>query len=418
MRRLILALVTLSTWLGGCLGVGADPAPSATDLEHARPTVVALLDSGINPYHVAFGASDDRVGRLASEVGAHTLHLSSSGSFPERLEKDAPVWDALQVGQLYAFTGTRVLAISFGSTLEEPVLDTVGALGHGTGTAALVAREAPDVLILSVQIDGALCDVSDPLGYCPITPAWSEAMDWVAQQDWIDVVSVSLAIHGNPPLPGEAFPEAVRFAAATRAAAEAGKLIVVGAGNVPPPTLTSYLAGPPWVMTVGGFEAEAGGERVQAAKGVDVVANYTDLFATATSIDGYEKTGGTSLATPIVAGVLASAISSWRACAECDRSLPPQAFRDALNASAAPVSPTQWDPTKQPPRLRLDESPPLTAPVLHPLQTGWGYVDGSATERLLTLMLEGSSGAPETGAAASQAEWQRLREAYWATLGP
>lgn len=44
------------------------------------------------------------------------------------------------------------------------------------------------------------------------------------------------------------------YIAASRLAADSGKILIAGAGNTVTPPLNSYFAGPPWVIAVGGFK--------------------------------------------------------------------------------------------------------------------------------------------------------------------
>src|SRR5690348_6512454 len=94
---LFLVLLLVAGLLAGC----AQIKPSATmDLQAAsasrvRPTVVALIDTGINPYHDLFRASsggtrvDDY---LDLAKGAELVHFSDSGDLTARRKADAGFW--------------------------------------------------------------------------------------------------------------------------------------------------------------------------------------------------------------------------------------------------------------------------------------------------------------------------------------
>src|SRR5438874_314949 len=81
----------------------------AASANRPRPTVVALIDTGINPYHDVFRASsggtrvDDY---LDLTKGAELVHLSGSGDLAARRKADAGFWDHAEMGKLYAFSGT------------------------------------------------------------------------------------------------------------------------------------------------------------------------------------------------------------------------------------------------------------------------------------------------------------------------
>lgn len=375
---------------------------------------MAIIDTGVNPYHDAFRAhpndlSVDDQPLLAS--GAEMVNLSLNGTYEERVAADEAFWAGAAEGQLYAFPGTRLLALSTShDPAQPPILDT---WNHGTGLAALVAREAPEALVVMIQIDVSTCDPTRPMEECPILLKAAPAMVWAAEQPWIDVISLSIGDPGNVPFHSTYDPGMKPFVDASRLAHDRGKVVVVASGNYAAPPLTAYYGGPPWVVSVGGVLPNSRGESPDSGKGADVVANYTEYVPRAGSTDAYSWRTGTSFAAPVVAGVLARTISEVRARGE---NATPQELRDALNASAVQFQATEWDPTKPPTNDTLRNLVTHGLPVVAPFaQMGWGYVDGSLAAELARRVLEADFQIPpEKGTTAQyQAEWQALREAYW-----
>lgn len=426
-------VILLLVALAGCTGDVLDPVASAPSAIPAqRPTVVALIDSGINPYHAAFqsdGLLAPDASRLA--VDATPVALTTEGTYEERRQQDRAFWTSAEAGQLYAFQGTRVLAISMRE--DAPVKLHDEEFQHGTGTASMVAREDPNAILVIIQVSGSYCALEGRTD-CFSAPETARAMQWAADQPWIDIISVSLAAAANPPALERAYPEQEAFFEAARLAHARGKLVLNCAGNSGTPTLGYSRTGPPWVITVGGVEAAPRGDSVDSSKLMDVAANYTEWVADSTSIDGMVWTEGTSFSTPIVAGVLSRALQEIRAQlgdVDFDGHADPLAsgtlpdgrrldvaskdLRDALNASAVLFGPTQWNPT-QPPSNQSGPRLLNNLPVLAPgPQMGWGYVDGSVAAKMTQWVLSPERVMPSDKAAVAlyQNEWQRTREAYW-----
>lgn len=408
--RLEPLLVAAAMLAAGCLGgsadgggsEGTDPAEASAD-----PLVVALLDSGVDPYHAVFADGRDWSGRLPP--GATPVHLAAEGSYEERLRADGPTWASLEPGRLYWFVGTRLLAVSVVDGAEPPVLD---AVEHGTATASVAARAAPDVLLLMVQVDARSCLLGgDPR--CGIDPSVARGMEWAAAQPWIDVISTSIALPGNVHDPEALHPEARAYVEASRRAHEAGKLVLNAAGNTATPTLADYLSGPPWVVAVGGAEPHPHGRALTSSHGTDVVSDYTWQVADAGTLDGWSWAGGTSFAAPSVAGTLAAALGLLGEPATPD--LAPR-LRQAMNLSARPFDAAGWDPTRPTAndtmRALFSQSVPVVA---HGPQAGWGYVGPDAAAEIARRVAQGDAGMTEQQeeVARQQAAWQSLRERAW-----
>ena len=410
-------LVVLSLLGAGCLA--GDPAGTATTADapeakpRGRPTVVGLIDSGINPYHVAFRAAPgEGVERIAAEVGAQVVRLSMDGDFQMRLEADAAFWEGVEPGRLYAFEGTRVLAMSASQTPGRALI--LESFAHGTGVASLVTREDPDAFVVMIQADADGCSAMEPEPGCHMVDA-AEPMRWLAEQPWVDVISLSLSYAGNPPYRPEAEPTVAPFVEASRLANDNGKIVVVAAGNYLVPSLGSQFAGPPWVVAVGGAHASQRSEAMESSRVVDVVANYSAYAPRRASVDGYGWTLGTSFAAPLVAGTTARALSLLRA--QGAPAPTPAELRAALNATAAQFGPADFDPTQRPTNDTLYNAVTHGVPVVVPFaQMGWGLVHGGMAQEIARRVAEGDLAPPaeKETTAQHQARWQALREAYWA----
>jgi hypothetical protein len=331
----------------------------------APHTVVAVVDTGFNPYHADFRSNDTRVGyeRVPGfPANATPLSLSLGLPYAEAVHADASVWASVKPGVLYTVPGTRFVgAISMGnlgqvaSPSSSMLLDDVG---HGTATTDAVVRNAPDVDLVLVQVgSGSL----------------AEGVAWAAAQPWIDVISISWGDLGNVPT-GLADPSLVT---AMRAGYANGKEIVVAGGN--DPTLaTTGSSGPAFAVSVGGVYSESHGETWAASKGVDVVSDFAADLATRNSSTGRSMEYGTSFATPTVAGALGEA---WFLLRAGGHEANPDQLRAAMNATAQYWSPAEYAADPQ-------DAPWVAVPVAAPwVQMGWGYVNGSEAPAIAHAVL-------------------------------
>lgn len=172
MRAFLLSLVVLGT------SIGVVPVTAATDA--SPPVVIALIDTGINPYHPAF-RDRTRAGQHPSEYIPNypdfiqPLNLTlDAPTMQAALEADAAVWASVKPNTVYWVPGTRIVGwVSFsaggtrcdGSFPDVPPANGVltGCTerlllddhGHGTMTASRAAGEgtslAPDARIVAIE---------------------------------------------------------------------------------------------------------------------------------------------------------------------------------------------------------------------------------------------------------------------------
>jgi len=308
--------------------------------------VVAIIDSGISPYHWDFLASKmpqaldgDRrndlpltkdpatwlkgfpKGGFASKT-ALKLHLDDQDEdarIADLKKQDAAQWAGIRdsaPGKInyYWVPGTKVIGgLSFG--YREQVTQAIDenpaegyqytplySTGHGLGTSSVSVGNlngtCPECLLVHIT-------AAD-------TTATEQALAWAESQPWIDVVSNSYGLQTVPR--GEVRdglyggPVDVQ-----KKASERGQTIVFSAGNgiengfvVPFSTLTSSVKGPDWVITVGATLPNRS-NATGSGKPVDVSgigSNYPSAY-NATTVTGGSRFSGTSNAAPTVSGTYA-----------------------------------------------------------------------------------------------------------------
>lgn len=283
------------------------PAPPihAAPADEGPPSVIAYLDTGINPYHGAFRAPDwtDHPSTYIPgyPTSAQPLNLTlEADSFEQAWQADEDVWTSVERHQLYYVPGTRIVgAINVDNTGEtgNPVYDEHG---HGTMVADAGSGHprgtAPSSAI--VMIAGG-----------------HRENRWVLGQSWIDIYSRSLGDLGHVGVPVST--SGARVATAYEIT-QRGRSVVNAAGNGPVPVNTlGSMAGPPWMVTVGGVEGEGTQDRpyshcAQCGRPYEVAAERDGDFASTDATNGTEPAAGTSFSAPRVAGYLARLVDDAR----------------------------------------------------------------------------------------------------------
>jgi hypothetical protein len=242
----------------------AVPAPLSARPASAAVAVVALIDSGVNPYAPAFRDRSPLALKHPSTYipgypkDAEALRITLNAPYEKALERDRDVWSLVQRGKLYWIPGTRIVgAVSFGaggtcSAERPPPVNGGGGCtehtilddnGHGTMTASRAAG-APHSLGSDARI-------------VAIEGLGAGSVEWAAKQGWIDVQSNSWLSLVPPPANGRVLDgtsEAFRKAAAkmvTIAASGNGTAYLLGAAPTPTYLLST---GAPGVILVGGHD--------------------------------------------------------------------------------------------------------------------------------------------------------------------
>ena len=318
-----------------CVGLPeAEAAACSLEAFRDRPFVVmALIDSGINPYHQDFRAAEftHHPSRFIEGFPADaeavdlSFDVADSAGYEEARATDEDSLFGMERNKLYWFPGTRIIGgISIGNggtgggRTDYKVIDENG---HGTGTASVAGGEFyganPNLLI--VEVEG--------LG--------TNSVNWAASQPWIDIVSNSW----GPGLPGRVDP--LGSADAWRESARRGQTTLFSAGNgiyntnssavfsnqvpVEDPckckipthnvTMTSYTSGPSWVLTIGAISPINGQAHWWHGIPVDAASfgsKWKAADAFGVTPEQNRDFGGTSCATPITGGVLSAVIEEAR----------------------------------------------------------------------------------------------------------
>jgi hypothetical protein len=308
-----LALFVVVTALAGCIGGtdGVDEPDPPAQPSLAPWATVALVDTGINPYHVDFRLEgplaevhpSEYIPGYPAEIAAIRLTLNGS-DLDAALAADEAVWKGLEAETPYWFIGTRVTAISFNS--EAGDVGFTYSTGHGTMVASKAAGGGY-----------SLC----PTCHIVAVQAFSgTAVEWAAAQPWIDVQSNSWGpspafawadpVLGNEPDLNQKFLESARFQAVFVAA---GNGIGGGFGVLGNPSPTDSTSGPPGVIAVGGNDN--GQFTPWTAWMVHIVADAcANWAAVGNSVGDYSPSagGGTSGASPYAAGAASRLILEAR----------------------------------------------------------------------------------------------------------
>ncbi|HEX2021476.1 MAG TPA: S8/S53 family peptidase [Candidatus Thermoplasmatota archaeon] len=332
--------------LAGCAAPEEVPAASHDDAAPAATrgpdAVIALVDSGINPYHVVFRDDSPRALQHPSTylagypADAVALNLTlDAGSLEDALKADCETWASVEADRLYWFPGTRIVGgihVStswtnfLGPRVAEPYSckdaeanqtpSLVFGGSHGTMTASRAAGAGygacPECLIVMVESAGP------------------EPILWAADQPWIDVQSNSwgpivplLQPSGGPAPLLMADPDLIRAVedSASRQPAfwATGNGAAFRLGVLGHPTQAAFHFTPS-AIRVGGHDS--GRVALWPGSSPHVVSDACDSWAAEHgSLD--ESTprtgGGTSGATPFVAGLAAKVVREARVLLGDDR---------------------------------------------------------------------------------------------------
>ena len=414
--------------------------------------VIALVDSGVNPYHEDFRAPEfthhpskyiEGYPKNSKGVSLNFKTADSKGYDAAR-KADDKKWAMLKQNELYWFPGTRFIGgystAAGGTTPEQPVERVVlDENGHGTGTASVAAGSFygsnPNALIVSVEGLG------------------ESSLEWATSQKWIDIVSNSWGNRANAPL-GD--PESTRVAAAR------GQSIVFSAGNgatntnsstafpeggaVEDPckcktpdsdvSMTDPWSGPSWQLTVGAASPINGHAHWWHSVPVDVSSfgskwRAADAFGVTIKKDNRDF-GGTSCAAPTTAGVLSSLIERARVLFNDTRGgqRPKQVVAAASKGVKLPakgpladgaltrleaediVQKTAFPVDADPEKLTWDYAVRPTTPNYYMIQ-GYGVVDKKARDLAMDVLL-GKKPLPDRAEVDAWMEQSdQARDAIW-----
>lgn len=291
----LLAAALLSSW--------APPASAAEApvLPAADPVVVATFDTGTNPFHPCFrreywsqeGFTSPRNLVSGYPADASRLDLQMKDSYATSLSASQKALSLVQPGKLYFIPGTN-LSFYGGPQAKTELVDNYP---HGAQASSQIACEEfgmasnAQLLILNWYDD------------------YGDAMNklnWVAAQPWIDVIHLNIQDLPNP---------AAR-APAIEAAIDAGKVVVIAAGN------GVYGLGPSYPMEISSWNGphgsliaganDNGGWAAYSNLDPHVVMDGVGTVAAAPTTFGTTGFSGTSSASPRITGYVARIIGALR----------------------------------------------------------------------------------------------------------
>ncbi|MGH2377624.1 MAG: S8 family serine peptidase [Candidatus Limnocylindria bacterium] len=296
-------------------------------------TVIAINDTGVNPYHVEFSAEtypDPDVLALTDNFQKHPSEYIpgypsdaqairatfGQGYFPEA---DRDLWDlrspdspnGLEFGKLYWIPGTKI----------------VGAIQPGTFSCANCTAGAHVILDDDGHGSGSTSvSTGNRYGYCPtcllvISKGLSSAMRVSSALDWVDIQSNSWGTIANLPLDLGLQLVGLDPGAVTREAVERGQTVLFASGNgsanafeSTSPTYGTSTTGPDWNVVVGALRRD--NERAIVGDGTPAhLSAWGDgnlPSACRTGVVSQCAFSGTSAATPYTSGIFGTVLTAIR----------------------------------------------------------------------------------------------------------
>ena len=412
-------LRVLAASVAAAVVVPALPVASAAARE--PQAVLAVVDTGINPYHAAFrdrsplayAHPSTYLPGFPRDAVALPLTLDARDYWSAVRADCRRVWSKVVPGRLYWFPGTRIAgAVSFDETrpafdcaMDQPHGAVLDVSGHGTMTASRAVGATygacPDCRVVSVQFQTGfgVANTKQAAASAERSITWA-----AANASWIDAQSNSWGVLPVPDMTGEGglFFESPALTRAAEAAARrhplfwsSGNGVANFGGVVGMPTVGGHFA--PSAIRVGAHDS--GQVTTWSGQTPHVVADGCDSWAprplTTDEWDPREG-GGTSAAAPYVAGGALAALRHARRLAGdvrtgvrdgavargrrvrsgplADGVLTAAEWRSVVLATASPR------PAAQP-----EDGPPcpMTDPLFHPTPLAWQQVPAGAPEYLL-----------------------------------
>lgn len=332
LNRWTLPLLVISAVITGCAQTDSpsERVERKAEAEHDIRVVVAVVDTSINPYHEYFYAGSPIYPAAAptsitpavlDEFGvaeAHHVRLTRSGDFAADVAADAEFWDSVEHGTLYWFEGTNIIATSLCEEPSAPLRPEVEKNPHGTGVSASVLKANPEAVILFVES----CARPDP-----------HEMEFTLGHPSVDMLAFSY----NVGLP-------VSEVASYDAVVNRGKLMFQAAGNYPVPAETMGGPGSWWTIAVSGFDEAAKGQVISAVLLPDFVASFREDLPFCNDCESeIFPIGGTSISTPIAAGVVSKALLEMRRLVDHRGGVRVESDQPAAMVVGDGVRITNWD---------------------------------------------------------------------------
>ncbi len=292
------ALIGAISAVGVLLALVPASAGATTYPELVKPrVVVAVIDTGINPYHEYFNAGGSLYGKgrpssvtpqVLREFGIkkdHIITLTRTGNFTSDFAKDKAQFDQIERGEPYWFKGTNIIGISFE---EGPMLRPDGnESSHGIGTAAAVLGANPEAVVVAVEGIN------------------TESEKWAFTNPAVDIITTSY----GPPVP-----TLNHLSNSYTGVVKNGKAHFGAATNDPQYAGTDETSGPWWSIGISGFEeGDSNGRQLSSGNVPDFVGDFTQELPYCRSCEeGKRAVSGTSFATPRSAGTFSKILLQAR----------------------------------------------------------------------------------------------------------
>ncbi|MGH2749024.1 MAG: S8 family serine peptidase, partial [Actinomycetota bacterium] len=382
--------------------------------------VVAVVDTGINPYHEFFHAGGSLYKRSAPsgvtrqvlrELGIdkdHVIRLTRTGNFEADFKKDSAQFDNIKKGEPYWFEGTNVIGISFQD--ERRLRPDGNASPHGIGTSGAVLAANPDAIVVAVEGIN------------------NESEEWAFTHPAVDIVSTSYG-------PVTSIPTLNHLSFSYTGVVQNGKVHLGAAANDPTWASLDETSGPWWTVGIAGYqEGTTEGRQLMSANFPDFVGDFTqDLPYCRSCEKDTQSVSGTSFATPRSAGTFSKVLLEARRAARHRGGIVTKGVDLPLLVKGK-LSFTNWEARRALEQAAYypgvgDYQPgaegtfDLTSvPVVDAapwLQTGWGAITPDPEHGVIkeALALLGVKGKPDRSKSAEACEFMTAniaaRHAYW-----
>jgi hypothetical protein len=287
--------------------------------------VVAVIDSGINPFHEFFDVGEDTsvTPAVLAEFGitpAQIIDIPRSGDFAADFDAVRAQFAAIERGTPYWFRGTNIIGISFVGQSTTPLRPDGTASTHGIGVAASVLGANPEAIVVAVE---------------GISSA-SEA--WAFTHPAVDAVSTSYGPPGSPPLGSH-------LSSSYTGVVDNGKHHFGAVDNSPALSPFDSTGGPWWSIGVSGYqEGSTEGRQVASGSLPDFVGDFTQTLPYCRSCTtGTSTVSGTSFATPTSAGVFSKILLEARRAAGHVGGIITEGVEQPLMVAGDDVALTNWE---------------------------------------------------------------------------
>ena len=396
----------------------AAPAPAEEPAAADSRVVVGVIDSGINPYHDFFQTESSSVTpEVLAEFGIgpeQVVTLTRTGDPVADDEADkARVWDQIQPGTPYWFTGTNIIAASFDPGTR-PIVPDNSSDTHGVGVTSAVLKANPEAVVFFAE---GINDESETFTFTH--PA-------------VDLITTSYGFPFSPPL-------GFHLAGSYEGVVGLGKVHTGASDNSPAYSGFDGTSGPWWAVGIAGFqEGSTEGRQLMSGNVVDFVADFTQTlpYCDLCQTGGERSVSGTSFATPTSAGVFSTVLLEARRAAGHVGGIVTEGVEQPLMVAAGGTTMTNWQL-----RRAMEEAAytPLatefkpgggtfdltSAPVVDEAawaQTGWGALTADPEHGVIEQALAhlGVGAEPTRTKSAETCAFNtaqfEVRKAYWDEL--